>query len=119
MSNNRKDETADSGQAVIVAPLAPTTGPDGATVGASDPDRVIGRMDLGAGIAADVTQRDASRAVSNALRRNLGAMVSAQRLAAAIADGLLAIGEVPEGKRLDVMIEARRRGDLPLPGNDS
>ncbi len=99
-------------ESVTLLATPPQTAAPGVSPGVSDPDRIVAKVEIGA-VTADVTQRDIARAVSNGYRRQLTAMVHAQRLAAAVADGLLSIAEVPDSRRLDVTIELRRRGDLP------
>ena len=100
---------------VALVPAAPEIGAQALSPDASDPDRIVDHVTIGT-VRAPVTQRDVGRAVSAGYRRELIAMIHAQRLAAAIADGLMTIGEVPDGRILDVTVELRRRGLLPLAG---
>lgn len=103
---------------------AGTTGPSDAAVApvapkaaSGDPDAVLASPDVG-GMTVDIRQRDAQRGATAALRSEIRAVVQAQRLAAAVADKLCSYAEIAElpAKILNVKIEARRRGDLPLIG---
>jgi len=83
---------------------------------AADPsaDRVITTVDVN-GAAVPIHERGASRAAERKIGTEIGRIMRAARYATLIADDLLALTEVPDGYRLEVVSELRKRGLAPRP----